>query len=222
MKKLVIFDIDKTIYDGNLYEDILLHLISKKLINQMILPYATKEILELKLSLESYEEFILDLLQELKNNIEPKKAPEIIEEVRNCVFSNKHKFRNFAFEIPKMFPNFQYLIISLEPHFVVEFVAQVLQIPHYLANYVEISNKKTQKYQVDKFEMLKNSQFSNYEVWAVFGDSELDYTLLLEAKHKFVFNPSSSLAELIKEDLAFKIINPDEATSIFEKTIQEK
>jgi len=221
MKKLVIFDIDKTIYDGNLYEDIIFHLLSKNLISDNILPTASKEFLELKLNLESYEEFILDLLKKLKESIDPKNTAEILRETKFIIQTNKGKFRDFAFEIPKLFPQFEYLIISLEPHFVVGEVASLLKIPNYLSNHVDISSKHQPKYQVDKFEMLKNSKFSEYDVFATFGDSELDYTLLLEASHKFVFNPTSSLKDLIEGDPDFKITDPAHTTNIF-KSIAEK
>jgi phosphoserine phosphatase len=217
MKKIVIFDIDKTIYDGNLYEDIIFHLISKNLINPRILPITTKEFLEYTFSLESYEELISELLENFKKEFPKGISKELKNEIILFIRQNTKKIRDFAFEIPRMFPEFDYLIISLEPDFVANEVGNILGIPNVISNHFDFSINGRQKFHVDKFEMLKKSVFTEREIFASFGDSELDYTILLSSQNKFVFNPSNNMQNLISGNQDFKVITPESATENFHK-----
>jgi phosphoserine phosphatase len=65
MKQLVIFDLDRTIYNGSLGQDFILHLATKQLISPKIISELSVALLEFETEIVSYEETVSTVLNYL-------------------------------------------------------------------------------------------------------------------------------------------------------------
>lgn len=214
MGKLVIFDIDRTIYDGSVFLDFSLHLVQKNIISPKFLSSIGFEFVSYQTGFESYDELVKDCLnyfyEEVKNI-----SPEILKrELKECLFKNHHKFYDFVFKILQNYPNYDYLIISLEPDFIVEEVAKFLKIPNFESNEFITNSELTTKLDLifDKEILFNRTKYKNQIPYACFGDSESDLKLLLISEYKFVINPTSKL----QKELSNQKINFYNASNIFE------
>lgn len=220
MKKLVIFDIDRTIYDGSVFLDFSLHLVQKNLISPKILSSLGFEFVTYQTGFESYDELVRDCLnyffEEVKNI-----QPDIIKkEFKECLFKNHHKFYDYVFKTINNYPEYEYLLISLEPDFIVKEIASFLRIENYLANKFLNNGEYLDKPELvfNKYYLLENSKFTGIKPFSVFGDSESDLPLLELAQNKFVINPTTILYKQISSS-DYHILNHetifDEVKKIF-------
>ncbi len=220
MKKLVIFDIDRTIYDGSVFLDFSLHLVQKNLISPKILSSLGFEFVTYQTGFESYDELVRDCLnyffEEVKNI-----QPDIIKnEFKECLFKNHHKFYDYVFKTINNYPEYEYLLVSLEPDFIVKEIASFLRIENYLANKFLNNGEYLDKPELvfNKYYLLENSKFTGIKPFSVFGDSESDLPLLELAQNKFVINPTTVLYKQISSS-DYHILNHetifDEVKKIF-------
>ena len=221
-KDLIIFDIDRTIYDGSIGQDFIIELINEGIISPKILASLSLELLEYELEVQNYTKTVTDVLKTLSNELKGK-DPKVIREVAQKVIQyNHYKFYDFVFEMPSLFKEFEFVLLSLEPQILVSEIASYLKIPNYVCNtFEEKNNVITNSKQIltNKIEILENSEFNNRSIIAAFGDSENDYEILRKAKLKMVINPTPTLFEKIKDNKDFKITNPKIATDEFKKYI---
>lgn len=222
-KELVIFDIDRTTYDGSFGNDFIFHLVSKQIISSKILSLIGFEIGSYGLKNKTYDEAVSEILRSLSHELSSLSYKKVNEEVEKFIKINHHKFFDFAYELPKIYSNkFDFLIVSLEPDFIVEKIAKHLNIPNYMGNVFPYEFGKFQKvedFQTNKLNMLRNSMFKNKYLFATFGDSESDFELLQNSQNAFLINPTPKMSEISKEQ-NFIITNPRTATIEFEKITQ--
>lgn len=207
MKKIIIFDIDRTIYNGNIFIDFVLHLIWKRKISYKIILKIAAEFLTYKTGFETYEELVVDCLGGFYFVTKDISQDDLKKELKACLIKNNHKFYNFAFEIPKLYPTHEVLIVSLEPEYIVEVVANFLKIKSFLGN---------QNLKISKFQIFKNSIYSEIKIDSCFGDSEADYELFKHASFKYAINPTSKLSKLIAlKELPIQVVSPIDAIVSF-------
>ena len=209
MKELIIFDIDRTIYNGSIFLDFTLHLIEKELISPKFLSKVGFEFFTYQTGFESYDQLVVDCLEAFYFETQEIDMKKLKIELKECLIKNHHKFYDFAMEIPKVYLNYETLIISLEPEYIVEEVAKFLQIKNFLGN---------QNLEINKYKIFKESLYSENKINSCFGDSESDFELLKHAKYKYVINPTSKLSKLIlQEQLHAKITKPEEVYLTFKQ-----
>jgi len=211
MEKLVIFDIDRTIYDGSIFLDFSLHLIQKNLISPKFLSSIGFEYVTYQTGFESYDELVRDCLNYFFDEIKKIPLVTLKKEIKDCLFINHHKFYDYVFETTKKYPSYEYLIITLEPEIIAGEVANFLKIKNYLSNRFCNNDEFLNKPELifNKRELLNKSVFKNQIPFATFGDSESDLELLKISKNKFILNPTSNLQrELKKDNLNFKTFTP--------------
>ena len=214
MNKLVIFDIDRTIYNGSIFLDYSLHLIQKNLISPKFLSSIGFEFVTYQTGFESYDELVRDCLNYFFEEIKTINPETLKKELKECILKNHHKFYDFSFLTTQNYPNYDYLIISLEPEFIVEEVAKLIKIPNYVCNKFMGEGKFLSKPNLifDKEILLNQTKFKDHVPFATFGDSESDLKLLLKAENMFVINPTSNLQKELKSK-QHTFYNPD---NIFE------
>lgn len=209
MKELIIFDIDRTIYNGSIFLDFALHLINKEKISPKFLSIIGFEFFTYQTGFESYDELVLDCLDAFYAETKEIELNVLKKELKECLIKNHHKFYDYALEIPKIYSNYEILIISLEPEYIVEEVAKFLQIKNFVGN---------QNTEINKVKIFQSSNYSENIINSCFGDSESDYELLQLAKYKYVIEPTSKLSKLIETDPKnYQIIKPIEAFITFKK-----
>jgi phosphoserine phosphatase len=209
MKQLVIFDLDRTIYNGSLGQDFILHLATKQLISPKIISELSVALLEFETEIVSYEETVSTVLNYLGKELVGKDFKLINQEAKNFVSINHHKFYDYCLELPRLYPQFEFVILSLEPEFLLKHVADILKIKNFIGNkfnHSSITFLSNTKITTDKIELFEKSEFKSYKILAAFGDSESDFEILSKAQYKFIINPSKKLLEKTK-DLDF--IEPD-------------
>jgi phosphoserine phosphatase len=209
MKQLVIFDLDRTIYNGSLGQDFIIHLASKQLISPKIISELSFALVEFETEIVSYEETVSTVLNYLSKELVGKDFKLINQEAQNFVATNHHKFYDYSLELPKLYPQFEFIILSLEPEFLLKHVADMLKIKYFIGNkfnHSSISFTSNTKITTDKIELFDKSEFKSSKILAAFGDSESDFEILNRAQYKFIINPSKKLLEKAK-DLNF--IEPD-------------
>jgi len=221
-KDLIIFDIDRTIYDGSIGQDFIIELVNERIISPKILAELSFEMLEYELETQSYSKTVRDALNMLSKELEGKDVKKVQEVASKVIQYNHYKFYDYIFEIPTLFKDFDFLIISLEPQILVSEISKYLKIPNYLSNEFKIEGLKITtgtKIETDKLSILENSEFKNRKIIAAFGDSENDLNILNKSKLKIVINPTTKLLEKIQKDKSFKIVNPKLAYDEFKKYI---
>lgn len=219
-KELIIFDIDRTIYNGSFGNDFIFYLVSKQIISSKIIPLIGFEIGNYFAKSKSYDVAVSEILNALSNELDGLSTKLIENEVKNFIKINHHKFYDFAYELPKIYSDkYDFLIVSLEPDFIVKEISIHLGIPNSLGNKFEIQNNKFasgNKVITNKLEMLKKSDFNKKFLLATFGDSESDFELLQNSEYPFLVEPTPYMIEISK-DQNFKVINPETATLEFKK-----
>jgi phosphoserine phosphatase len=221
-KDIVIFDIDRTIYDGSIGQDFIIELVNQRIISPKILAQISFEMLEYELDIQGYNKTVKDALSVLSKELEGKDEKVIQEIATKVIQYNHYKFYDYVFEIPTLFKEIDFLIISLEPQILVSEIAKYLKIPNYLSNEFKIKDSKIiagTKIETDKVALLENSVFKNRNIIGAFGDSENDLNILNKAKLKIAINPTPNLLKKIQNDKSFKIINPKVAYDEFKKYI---
>jgi phosphoserine phosphatase len=68
-KDLIIFDIDRTIYDGSIGQDFIIELVNERIISPKILASLSFELLEYELDLQNYNKTVSDALKLLANEL---------------------------------------------------------------------------------------------------------------------------------------------------------
>lgn len=221
-KELVIFDIDRTTYNGSFGNDFIFHLVSKQIISSKIIPLIGFEIGSYGFKNKSYNEAVCEILRSLSYELDGQSYNKIQKEARDFILLNHHKFYDFAYELPKLYGDkFDFLIISLEPDFIVHEIANHLKIKNYIGNTLPHSFHKfikTDKFLTNKLDMLRNSEFKNKYLVASFGDSESDFELLQNSQHSFLVNPTPTMEEYSKDESFIKV-KPENATIEFKKIL---
>jgi len=196
MKQLIIFDLDRTIYNGSLGQDFILHLAAKQLISPKIISNLSITLFEYETEILSYEKTVSIVLNYLAKELAGKDFEAIDREAKNFVNMNHFKFYDYSIELPKLYPQYEFLLLSLEPEFLLKHVADLLKIQNYIGNKFK-HNKKifTNNFKIttNKIELIKETKFQDTEIFAAFGDSESDFEILNRATHKFLINPSQNL-----------------------------
>lgn len=220
MKDLVIFDLDRTIYNGSLGQEFIIHLVGKNLIPPQIIPELTKLLIEYESEILDYKETVFKILNFLAKGLIGTDFELIRSEAQNFIYKNHHKFYDYAFEIPKLFPQFEYVLLSLEPDFLVQEVCNLIKIKNGIGNKFSHNEKFDNGYQItiDKTELFKNSKFSSYSILAAFGDSIADYEILKMAKHSILVNPDDKI-KLLSENEGFITANPKTMYDSFKKLV---
>ena len=224
-KPLIIFDIDRTIYDGTVGEDFILSLCNHNLIDSKILTLLGLELLEYQTSISNYQTAVKNVLTLLDKELKGIEKSKIEKEANNFLKSNHYKFYDYIYEISKIFgTRYDFLLLSLEPDFLVKEIAKSLSIKNFIGN--EFLGKKTfsgdSKILTSKKELFENSIFSKNEVLAYFGDSENDIEMIEKAHMKFVINPTPKLIEYMKSNSEIQLITEKTAYQIFSKTLFQR
>jgi phosphoserine phosphatase len=220
VKQIVIFDLDHTIYNGSLGQDFILHLVSKNLISPKIVSELSITFVEYETETISYEETVEKILKYLASQLVGIDFKSIQKEAELFIKTNHHKFYDFVFEIPKIYPEFNYVILSLEPEFLLKEVGKMLNIKNIIGNKFSHNEKFDDKYMIsiDKVSLFNKSTFKDFKIFASFGDSESDFKILEKAQFKIMINPTKKLQNLSK-DLDFIKFNPTLATEEFKKLV---
>jgi phosphoserine phosphatase len=221
-KDIIIFDIDRTIYDGSIGQDFIIELINEKIISPKILASLSFEIIEYELDIQNYSKTVKDILKTLNNELLGKDLKQVQEIAQKVIQYNHYKFYDYIFELPSLYKEFDYVLLSLEPDFLVSEIASYLKIPFFISNNFGIKNgliSNSNKITTNKFELFEDSKFKNRNIIAAFGDSENDLGILDLAKLKLVINPTPNLLQKISHNNNFKVINPKIATDEFKKNI---
>jgi len=222
MRNLIVFDIDRTIYDGSIFLDFSLHLIQKDLISPKFLSLVGFEYVTYQTGFESYDELVRDCLNYFFDEVKNIPPQTLKLEMRECLFKNHHKFFDFVFEILRDYPEYNYMLISLEPEIVTKEVANFLKIENFACNHFLNQKNFLAKPNLifNKLTLFKNSKFGNEVPFAVFGDSESDLELLKLSENRFIINPTSTLQKIVmNEKLNYKFSDQisvkEEIKSIF-------
>lgn len=221
MKPLVIFDIDRTIYNGSLGQDFILHLVNKQIISPAVLTELTLFYIEYETELISYEKTVATILNFLAKELSGQDFEKIRKETEIFIKTQHHKFYDYAFEIPKIYNQFEYVLLSLEPDFLASEVGKMLEIKNTIGNeFTHNHNFKTEfNITTNKIELFEKTQFKNREIFAAFGDSESDFKILSKAQHSFVINPTNHLLQLVKNNISFQEVSPKTAYESFKKLV---
>lgn len=220
MKDLIIFDLDRTIYNGSIGQEFIIHLVSKNFISPKIIAQLTTLLVEYESEVLNYEETVKKILYFLAQELVGTEFETIRLEAENFIKANHFKFYDFAFELPKVYQEFDYLILSLEPDFLVEEVCKIIGIENAVGNKFSHNNKFDTNYKIttDKLQLLNSSKFSNYSIFAAFGDSISDYEILKKAKHPIMVNPDGRLKKIGDEE-NFISSDPKIMYEIFKKLV---
>jgi len=222
VKDLIIFDIDRTIYDGSIGQDFIIELVNEGLISSKILVNLSLELLEYELNIETYQDTVKKALTALSQELNNKNLNEVRDIAQKVIQYNHYKFYDYAFELPKVFKEFDYCLLSLEPQILVSEIASYLKIPNFICNEFPIKNNlihKPHEIIINKSKLLENSEFKNRRVICAFGDSENDYDILKQADLKMMVNPTPRLLEKSGNQKNFHQINPKIAYDEFKKNI---
>lgn len=221
-KKIIILDIDRTIYDGSIGQDFIVELVNQGVISPKILADLSFELLEYELDIQTYAKTVRDSLTLLSNELDKKDYTKVKEIAKNVILYNHYKFFDYVFEIPKVFKDFDFVLLSLEPQILVKEIADYLKIPNFICNEFPVNNNvisKASSVIIDKRELLEKSEFSSREIVAAFGDSENDLAILDQASLKMVINPTPNLLNKVKQNKNYHITNPKLAYDEFKKRI---
>jgi len=221
VKPLVIFDIDRTIYNGSLGQDFILHLVSKNIISPTVLSELTLFFIEYETELISYDKTVATILNFLAKELSEHEFEKIRKETEIFIKIQHHKFYDYAYEIPKIYNQFEYVLLSLEPDFVASEVGKVLDVKNTIGNEFTHNHNFRKNIQVttNKVELFEKSEFKNREIFAAFGDSESDFKILSKAQNSFVINPTNHLLQLIKNNKSFQEVTPKTAYESFKKLV---
>lgn len=221
-KDLIIFDIDRTIYDGSIGQDFIIELVNEGVISPKILATLSFELLEYELDLQTYSKTVKDALNTLAFELNGKDSNQIKEIAKKVITLNHYKFYDFIYEIPQVFKDFDYALLSLEPQILVSEIADFLKIPNYICNDFPVYNKKLQKpiiIETNKLKLLDKSELNERSIIAAFGDSENDLEILNKSKLKIVINPTPNLKVLIENQSSFITSRSNDVFETFKKNI---
>lgn len=221
-KDLIIFDIDRTIYDGSIGQDFIIELVNEGVISPKILATLSLELIEYELEVQNYSKTVRDALLYLSTELHEKNLKKVKEVVKKVITLNHYKFYDYIYEIPQIYKEFDFALLSLEPQILVSEIAKHLNIPNYICN--EFPNnknfiQKTTQIETNKLTLLEKSEFKDRKILAAFGDSENDIGILNKSKLKIVINPTPNLIKLIENNEEFKVSSSKDAFEIFKKNI---
>lgn len=212
MDKLVIFDIDRTIYNGSIFLDLSLQLVQKEIVSPKFLSSLGFEFFTYQTGFESYDQLVRDCLNYFHDEIKFLDPNDLIKETKECLFKNNHKFYDYFNKTLKNYPRYNYMLISLEPDFIVNEVANFFKIQNFASNkFIEKESfAKDLNLIFNKNTLISHTKFKDVQPFAVFGDSESDLPILEKANHKFIINPTSNLQKLVTEkNLNLKFYSQD-------------
>jgi len=202
MKKLVLFDIDKTIYNGYVISPLAECQLDKGIINNSCLNKIQEDFKLYKSGKVDYETTIANLLDHWAEGLKGQNYQDILKETISFFRGAGNKFYGFARPVIKMFKStHDVYFITGEPKFVGEATALIFSIKGLISSKLEVENLKftgrVEKYLARRNEKLSAIQclVKKYKIDGsfAFGDSEADIQMLNLVQNAICINATDGL-----------------------------
>lgn len=208
IRPIALFDIDNTIYDGFSYFELLKSQASEGLISKQVVEDALTCMQKYTSGLQDYETVIAELIDIYAVGLKGKKYGEVLESTKTFFQSSNKFFPYVRPTIAKLKGTHEIALVTGEPQFVAEAVAEVLGLQSYCSSKYEVINGKltggVDEYLATRHEKHKAIQHlmrrhSTKKSFA-FGDSEGDVEMLRAVEYPICLNCTDGLREIAKKE----------------------
>ncbi|MFC1710461.1 HAD family hydrolase [Patescibacteria group bacterium] len=229
MKKIALFDIDKTIYNGYVISPLAEYQLKKGVINQSCLNELYGDLKLYKAGKVDYESTIASLLDHWAVGLEGQNYQYVLEETILFFKGVGNKFYDFLIPVMQMLkPTYDVYFITGEAKFVGEAATSLFSSKGFISSELELKDTKftgkVNKYLARRDEKLKAIQqllkTYNKDDSFAFGDSEGDIQMLNSAKHAICINATEGLMQYAQEK-DWHIVEPKDVINLVNSLIKE-
>jgi phosphoserine phosphatase len=222
MKKLAMFDIDKTIFNGYVIFPLADDQFEKKLIDKNCLDALYQDLDEYKSGRMEYEVLIATLLDHWAEGLKGKSAKLVQKEANNYFNQNKNKFFDFVEPIiKKLLETHDVYFITGESEFVAIGAASLFNPTGHISSELEVKDGlytggmarylATREEKLDAIQHLVEKY--NMSNSFAFGDSEGDIQMLSQVENAFCINATDGLKEEASKN-GWYVTKPEEVESL--------
>ena len=227
-RKIALFDIDKTIYQGLVILDLANSQVKYGIISQESYSTICNDVDLYKKGVVGYEETIHNLLVHWASGLKGNLYNHVLTHAIDFL-SHKGKFFPFAGELISMLKEtHDVYFVTAEPSFVGKAVSYIFKANGYVSSKFELSNSTfTGNVEIslarreDKMRVVQGL-LNKYEKRGsiAFGDSEGDIEMLRQVEIAVCINPTDGLRR-VAEKKGWIITTPDEILKIFMENISQ-
>jgi phosphoserine phosphatase len=229
MKKIALFDIDKTIYNGYVIFPLGEYQLEKGIINQSCLDKLYNDLNLYESGKVDYESTIANLLDHWAVGLKGQSYQYVLEETISFFKSVENEFYDFVKPVMQILkPSHDVYFITGEAKFVGEAATFIFSSKGFISSELELQNTKftgeVNKYLARRNEKLRAIQhllktYSKDSSFA-FGDSEGDIQMLNSVQHAICINATKRLIQYAgKND--WHIIDPKDVTNLVGSLIKK-
>ncbi len=216
-RKIALFDIDKTMFDGYILFPLVAHLAENGAMSQDAALKIDNLYKDHKEKRIDYETFARLVLIEWALGLKDVSTQLVTEHTNNLVDDHIAQFFPFVSQVfASLWPTHDIYLTTGEPQFVAQAVQNTFSADGYLSTEFEVDGDvftgNVQRFLASKSDKLAaisglESTHTLSESFA-FGDSEADIEMLESVEHAFPTNPSSKLRE-VATIKGWEIVTPD-------------
>lgn len=221
-KKIALFDIDNTVYNGYIFLPLVKFQLRKKIINQDCLSKLYKDFKLYKTGKVNYEATIANLLFHWVKGLKGTSYRIVSEETKRFFENEKNKFFPYFKPIIAMLrKTHDVYFVTGEPQFVGQILSELFKITGFISSEFEIRKgiftgkvKKLLARRKEKLIAIRQllTEHDRKDSLA-FGDSEGDIEILGSIENAICINPTKGLRKIAQER-GWSIVKPNEVKRI--------
>ena len=223
-KSVALFDIDNTMYDGFSYFELLEKQVSESLINKQVLDDAKASMQKYKSKLQDYETTIVELIDIYAGGLKGKEYGAVFESTKQFYRSTEKFFPYVKPTIKELRGSHDIALVTGEPQFVAEAVAELFGVKSYYCTEYEIQGGKftgrVKDYLASRHEkhdairhLMQGHGIKNS---FAFGDSEGDIEMLRAVEYPICLNCTDGL-HAVAENEGWHMPDMQEVVELVEK-----
>ncbi len=229
-KKIALFDIDNTVYDGYILFLLPEYQLRKKTIQQDCFNNICEDFKLYKKGIVDYETTIANILIHWAKGLEGISYNTVLKQTKHFLRGEGNKFFPFLKPIIKILQGIhETYFITGEPEFVGQIVSELYQTTGFITSELEVRDgiftgevkiflaKREEKQKAIK-QLLKDH---NIKDSFAFGDSEGDIEMLNSVENEICINPTEGLRKIAQEK-GWSIAKPGEVEKIIKQKMVSK
>lgn len=203
MRKIILFDIDKTVYDDYTIFPLAKSQLDAQLLDQTTVTQLDQDMTDYKAGKHTYEQFVATLLDHWADGLKGKSYQIVLDHTVSFFNGNlMHFYAYVASVFAKFSESHDIFFVTGEPQFIAEAIRMIYQAKGTISSIFEIDQSgiftgKVNRYlstKTQKREALsKTLEQYRLEQSVGFGDSEADIFMLELMANRFCISPNAAL-----------------------------
>lgn len=220
MKKIALFDLDRTIYNAHSFLELAEYVIKKGRVKQETWDDIQNLLKEYKLGNATYSDTANKLLVTFAKELDGQKYEDLYSDVYAFFINNKQNFYSYFEKIlPTLHRNYDVFIITTNAQYVAQAIVDLFGLEGFIASEFEVvegvfTGKVTKSLANGKSMVRDLLEKYGKEGSVACGDSENDIGMLELVDHPICINPTDKLREFADKN-GWRLVSFEDAEEYF-------